>query len=89
MRVTWEAYPDHIGHLESNGCFRCHSGTHKTNKGKVISKDCNLCHSIVAQGKPSEWQLGTIQDKLEFRHPKDIGDVWKTSFCSECHSALY
>jgi hypothetical protein len=89
MRVTWEAYPDHIGHLESNGCFRCHSGTHKTSKGKVISKDCNLCHSIVAQGKPSEWQLGTIQDKLEFRHPKDIGDVWKTSFCSECHSALY
>jgi nitrate/TMAO reductase-like tetraheme cytochrome c subunit len=89
MRVTWEAYPDHIGHLETNGCFRCHSGTHKTNKGRVISKDCNLCHSIVAQGKPSEWQMGNIQDKLEFKHPKDIGDVWKTSFCSECHSALY
>ena len=89
MRVSWEAYPDHIGHKESKGCFRCHSDTHKTSKGKVISKDCNLCHSIVAQGNPNQWQLGTIKDKLEFRHPVDIGDAWKTTLCSDCHSALY
>ncbi|RQW04089.1 MAG: cytochrome C, partial [Calditrichaeota bacterium] len=23
MSVRWSAYPDHIGHLEFNGCFRC------------------------------------------------------------------
>jgi hypothetical protein len=89
MGVRWDAYPDHIGHLESNGCFRCHSDKHKSNKGKVITKDCNLCHSIVAQGNPEQWQVGTIIDKLEFKHPKDIGEDWKTYFCTECHAALF
>lgn len=42
--------PTYIGHLESNGCFRCHNDKFKAPNGKVISKDCNLCHTIVAQG---------------------------------------
>ncbi len=25
MKVRWDAYPNNIGHLEFNGCFRCHS----------------------------------------------------------------
>ena len=46
MRVTWGTYPNHIGHVDSPGCFRCHDESHTTTDGKVISQDCELCHSI-------------------------------------------
>jgi hypothetical protein len=44
MRVTWGSYPNHIGHVDSPGCFRCHDDEHTTKDGKVISQDCELCH---------------------------------------------
>jgi hypothetical protein len=44
MRVTWGTYPNHLGHVESPGCFRCHDDEHKTTDGRVISQDCELCH---------------------------------------------
>ena len=25
MKVAYDVYPEHIGHLESDGCFRCHN----------------------------------------------------------------
>jgi hypothetical protein len=46
MRVTWGTYPNHVGHVDSPGCFRCHDDSHKTTDGKVISQDCELCHSL-------------------------------------------
>jgi len=45
MNVTWGTYPSHIGHIDTPGCFRCHDDSHKTTDGKVISQDCELCHS--------------------------------------------
>jgi hypothetical protein len=89
MKVTYDAYPEHIGHLESNGCFRCHNGTFKSEKGNIISKDCNLCHTIVGQGNPSNMEYSTIKENLSFRHPVDIGTAWQESNCSECHLYLY
>ncbi len=52
MGVSWDEYENHIGHKTYNGCFRCHDDNHKSKEGKVISKDCNLCHTIVLQGNP-------------------------------------
>jgi hypothetical protein len=89
MKVTYDRYPEHIGHLESTGCFRCHNNTFKSETGRVISRDCNLCHSIVGQGKPSAMQLTNVRGTLEFTHPVDIGTAWKESNCSECHKYLY
>jgi hypothetical protein len=89
MKASWDAYPDQIGHLVYNGCFRCHNGTHVSDKGKTISKDCNLCHDILTQGRADSLQYTTIDKALEFRHPVDIKDTWKTSLCSECHRNLY
>ncbi|HAM40880.1 MAG TPA: cytochrome C, partial [Candidatus Omnitrophica bacterium] len=54
MRVDWRGYPNHIGHLNSEGCFRCHDGLHQSSDGKVITKDCNACHTILGQGPPEE-----------------------------------
>ncbi|NQV03804.1 MAG: NapC/NirT family cytochrome c [Bacteroidia bacterium] len=90
MKVNYTAYPDHIGHLETNGCFRCHSDLHATDDGKTISKDCDLCHTIIAQGVPGDMMSTSVFDTLEFQHPVPLGnDIWKVFFCSECHSNLY
>jgi hypothetical protein len=89
MKVAYDVYPEHIGHLETNGCFRCHNGTFKAEDGHVISRDCNLCHTIVGQGKPSDMEYTSIKQNLEFRHPIDIGGAWKESNCSDCHLYLY
>ena len=48
MKVTWNLYPDHIGHQQSPGCFRCHDNKHKTETGEKVGKKCSTCHSIVA-----------------------------------------
>jgi nitrate/TMAO reductase-like tetraheme cytochrome c subunit len=88
MKASSSSYLDHIGHLESDGCFRCHSGKHKTEKGEVISNDCNLCHTIVAQGPANEMRTVPMNESLEFTHPIDIGTDWKDNKCSECHRDL-
>jgi len=89
MKVTWKVYHNNIGHLEFNGCFRCHNDKHATNEGKVISMDCNLCHSIIAQGTPDTLQIGSIYEELEFVHPNDPYGDWKEGLCVECHWDLY
>jgi len=48
MKVTWNLYPNHIGHQQSPGCFRCHDNKHKTETGEKVGKKCSTCHSIVA-----------------------------------------
>jgi hypothetical protein len=90
MKVTYDRYPNHIGHLETAGCFRCHNDQFKSASGKVISKDCNLCHTIIGQGVPGQMELGSARDSLEFQHPVKLrNDAWKTGLCSECHTYLY
>jgi hypothetical protein len=46
MNVTWGTYLSDTGHIDAPGCFRCHDDEHKTSDGRVISQDCELCHSI-------------------------------------------
>jgi hypothetical protein len=89
MKVSYDIYPEHIGHLESNGCFRCHNNSFKSDDGRVITKDCNLCHTIVGQGEPGKMEYTNIKENLEFRHPVDVGTAWKEANCSECHLYLY
>ena len=36
MKVTWGVYRDNLGHTTSDGCFRCHDGSHVTSAGKAI-----------------------------------------------------
>lgn len=85
MNVSWHKFPNNIGHLYSPGCFRCHDGKHVSPEGKVISKDCNICHTIMSE------QFGKEKPELSltgvsYRHPVDIGNSWKTQLCSNCHS---
>ena len=89
MQANWDNYPDHIGHIIYNGCFRCHNDRHKSDDGRVISKDCNLCHTILSQGNADSMQVTSLNSSLEFRHPIDIDGEWKNNLCTECHRYLY
>ena len=88
MKVRWDAYPNHIGHLEFDGCFRCHDDQHVSESGVTISKDCNQCHRIIAQGETDNMELASIGSALEFKHPVDIDGAWKEGLCTDCHTGL-
>ncbi|MGB5332805.1 MAG: NapC/NirT family cytochrome c [Woeseiaceae bacterium] len=49
MNVWWNTYPVHIGHQNSDGCFRCHGKKLRTAERETISRDCDVCHSILAE----------------------------------------
>jgi hypothetical protein len=50
-KVGWGTYPSHLGHRRTTeGCFRCHDDKHKTDDGKLIRQDCDLCHEVLADG---------------------------------------
>ena len=85
MRADWRAYPNHISHLNSEGCFRCHDGLHKSREGKVITNDCNACHTILAQGPPGEIAQASLKTQ-PFRHPVDVGTDVTELKCSQCHA---
>ncbi len=53
MKVDWKTHPNNIGHMYYPGCFRCHDGNHVSKDGKVISKDCNSCHTLLDQEEGS------------------------------------
>jgi hypothetical protein len=84
MKTAWYTHIDNISHFLSPGCFRCHDGKHRSKDGKVISKDCNLCHEVVGQ-KQENIPSGTLV--RDFVHPVDIGDELLNTNCSECHMA--
>lgn len=85
MKVDWQAYPDNLGHTIYPGCYRCHDGQHVSAGGEVVTKDCNSCHIIIAQGN-GEAAETISPNGLEFQHPIDISEMWKTVNCAECHT---
>lgn len=83
MKVVWSAYPSHMGHFYFPGCFRCHDGKHRNAAGKFISKDCNLCHSVISQIQENIPKGAQVKN---FVHPVDIGDELMKTNCSDCHT---
>ena len=86
MHVSWKRFPDNIGHMYYPGCFRCHDGKHVADDGKVLSRDCNVCHTILAQQFEKEG-LRLSLSGVEYQHPVDIGNAWKEMNCSDCHNS--
>lgn len=85
MKVSWKRFPDNIGHMYYKGCFRCHDGKHVSSDGKVLSRECNTCHIILSQQFEKDSARVSLKG-VEYRHPVDIGDAWKETNCSDCHS---
>jgi hypothetical protein len=66
MNITWGSYPDHIGHTNTRGCFRCHDSRLVDDEGKAIPYDCTLCHSILASND---------NEPFEYLNPPDSTDA--------------
>lgn len=75
MRVDWRTHPDNLGHFASMGCFRCHDDQHVSKDGKRISKDCQICHSVLSETSAN----------ATFEHPVDLGDLRAVN-CADCHT---
>jgi hypothetical protein len=60
LKVTWGTYPNHLGHMDSPGCFRCHDEGHTTPDKKTITQDCNACHQSLAMDEASPPILKTL-----------------------------
>lgn len=61
MGVTWGTYPDHKGHTESAGCYRCHDDNHASKDGAhVITQDCTICHNVLAWQEQNPEILATL-----------------------------
>ncbi|HBH04878.1 MAG TPA: cytochrome C, partial [Candidatus Rokubacteria bacterium] len=74
---------NNIGHFYYPGCFRCHAGQLVSQEGKAISKECEICHTILGQETSRQPMVGV--KGRPFRHPVEIGDL-QAATCSECHS---
>ncbi len=81
MKTNWQTHPNNIGHMNFPGCFRCHDGQHVSNTGKVITNDCNVCHTTIYDSSvPAAANLKTGA----FQHPVDLGGL-STRQCQTCH----
>jgi hypothetical protein len=86
MKVSWDVYPENNRHFIFDGCFRCHDGTHKSADGQVVTHECTSCHIILSQGRPGALEYTEDVNGLTFRHPVDIGGIWRQVPCHECHN---
>lgn len=87
MKTDYRAHVNNLSHFVNEGCFRCHGSGMVDEAGTTITKDCDSCHTIVAQG-PSD-DLGELDQNitgLEFVHPVDIGEQWQEINCTGCHN---
>ncbi|MDP8228939.1 MAG: NapC/NirT family cytochrome c, partial [Candidatus Electryoneaceae bacterium] len=64
MNITWNSYPSHLGHQNTEGCFRCHNLNMVDDDVVSISMDCTLCHSILAveESHPYEYLFPVNED---------------------------
>jgi nitrate/TMAO reductase-like tetraheme cytochrome c subunit len=83
MKLNWQTHPNNLGHYYYNGCFRCHDGQHVSSDGKVVSKDCNQCHTLMSESEGVA--SATPEAAPTFKHPVDIGDLTQVS-CADCHT---
>ncbi len=83
MKLDWKTHPNNIGHFYFVGCFRCHDGQHVSADGRVVRKECDICHTILGQQEGASG-AASLQG-VAFQHPVDLGDLTQVS-CNDCHS---
>lgn len=87
MKTDYRARENNLSHFVNDGCFRCHGADQQTELGERLSAGCDSCHLIVAQGESDDAsELDSRIGGFEFEHPLEIGDVWQTVNCTQCHT---
>jgi hypothetical protein len=86
MNVSWDKYPDNIGHWIFPGCFRCHDGKHVSEDGKVIRRDCEICHTMPESSPSSHWtEMVPEGQEWDNWHPWDLKYQHAEMNCNVCH----
>ena len=88
MNVNWTTYPNHIGHRNWPGCFRCHDGFHRTASGKTLIYSCSVCHTAPQRG-PLLPLGATPLASNEPWHPLPLNGKHSQILCNLCHRAGY
>lgn len=85
MKTDWRNYPEHIGHKNWVGCFRCHDGSHVAEDGETTIKasDCTTCHTIISQGSTPEELAKMDSNGAAFLH---IDFEYEDFDCADCHT---
>jgi hypothetical protein len=86
MKADWRAHPDNLGHLESPGCFRCHSDEMLDAEGEPLFSDCVRCHAVVAQDDQAIATMADFESGRGFVHPEDGSTFDEFTLCSDCHT---
>jgi nitrate/TMAO reductase-like tetraheme cytochrome c subunit len=98
MNLTWDFYPDNLGHTDFPGCFRCHDGEHVNDQQEPIANNCTLCHSapIVWEGDgrtASSVVAGAVLDIERPASHREASFVWDHRIavddsCADCHGTI-
>ena len=97
MNLTWDSYPDNVGHIDSPGCFRCHGSEMVNAQGEAVPANCTLCHSVPAatgpgvQADPGMFAGTAGLDKPASHY--DSAFSWEHRFlasdaCTQCHGTI-
>ncbi len=91
--LNWQSFPNHTGHADFPGCFRCHDGKHLNDKGEAIRLQCTLCHDLpqvkIEGGKSSV--AATTEPGLKAPRDHDAPNFMRAhrtadeAECQECH----
>ncbi|MDH5620811.1 MAG: cytochrome C, partial [Gammaproteobacteria bacterium] len=60
MKVWWDTYPNHIGHEQSDGCFRCHNKRMRTAERVELEHECDTCHVLLAEREENPHIMSTL-----------------------------
>ncbi|MCA9782920.1 MAG: NapC/NirT family cytochrome c [Calditrichaeota bacterium] len=83
MNVQWGSYPNHLGHRDGGGCFRCHNRDLVDEEGRQISYDCTLCHSILANDEDQPFKYLSTPEEYMPRATREMrrylrDDFWES-----------
>lgn len=84
MKVSWNNYPNNLGHREWPGCFRCHNDNMVSENGNKLFRNCYSCHLILAQSADRTTKID-FSKGLPFIHPDDGITFEKYVACNKCH----
>jgi len=86
MKVDWRTYPNHIGHRDSAGCFRCHNDELTDEAGDTVFTNCRGCHLVLTQGNGLEAAPVDFEAGVPFFHFADEEAFEDYEDCSSCHN---